>query len=230
MQVDFEVKLSRRAMAEAVASGGGLAKLLKLERSLSTGNMHLFAPEGGVIERYERPTDIVEAWFPLRLEYYRRRRTQRLGAVQAEMERLAHKSRFIGAVVSGELSLAERPRAELLAALRAEGYPPLRPPSEEGGGAGGGGYDYLLRMPLWSLTTERVEQLLREAERKAEEHRRLAATTAEEIWRSDLAELDDAVLQQQQPAAAGREGGLEPPPRRGRRTRGKARGKAEDEG
>ena len=47
-------------------------------------------------------------------------------------------------------------------------------------------YDYLLSMPLWALTLERVEQL--KAEQKAASHERdvLTATTAADLWDQDL--------------------------------------------
>jgi len=57
----------------------------------------------------------------------------------------------------------------------------------DGGGAtASGGYEYLLGMPLWSLTMERVQQLLKEQKETKEEYARLSATSPERLWEVDL--------------------------------------------
>merc|ERR1712217_830465 len=56
------------------------------------------------------------------------------------------------------------------------------------------GYDYLLGMPIWSLTLERVEELKKQNQVKTEELNNLQKKTPEELWTTDLdaveAELD----------------------------------------
>ena len=47
-------------------------------------------------------------------------------------------------------------------------------------------YDYLLSMPMWSLTEERVNQLLRQMHDKKDEHDALNAKTIYQLWSEDL--------------------------------------------
>eukprot|EP01022_Parablepharisma_sp_SALTPOND_P022414 TRINITY_DN454_c0_g1_i1.p1 TRINITY_DN454_c0_g1~~TRINITY_DN454_c0_g1_i1.p1 ORF type:complete len:1487 (+),score=235.64 TRINITY_DN454_c0_g1_i1:2224-6684(+) len=47
-------------------------------------------------------------------------------------------------------------------------------------------YDYLLKMPLWSLTYEKVEELLAEKNKKKEMLDSLAKKTEAELWEEDL--------------------------------------------
>ena len=47
-------------------------------------------------------------------------------------------------------------------------------------------YDYLLSMPMWSLTEERVNQLLRQMYDKKDEHDALNAKTIYQLWSEDL--------------------------------------------
>ena len=47
-------------------------------------------------------------------------------------------------------------------------------------------YDYLLSMPIWSLTLERVQALKDEADKQTKEVQRLKATAPEELWIEDL--------------------------------------------
>merc|ERR1711881_625751 len=53
-----------------------------------------------------------------------------------------------------------------------------------------GGWEYLLGMPLWSLTKERVQDLQRQLEAKMKELEDLEFTAPEELWEKDL----DAIL------------------------------------
>merc|ERR1712088_937509 len=50
-------------------------------------------------------------------------------------------------------------------------------------------FDYLMSMPMWSLTTERKEYLLKKKEEKQKELNDLRATSKEDLWRMDLKEF-----------------------------------------
>ena len=51
-------------------------------------------------------------------------------------------------------------------------------------------YDYLLNMPLSSLTKEKVSALKKEAVLKDSEFHKMQATTASDLWRHDLDKLE----------------------------------------
>ncbi|PAA94319.1 hypothetical protein BOX15_Mlig014497g1, partial [Macrostomum lignano] len=56
-------------------------------------------------------------------------------------------------------------------------------------------FDYILRMPLWSLTLERKEKLLKDRADKAEQMRVLRAKTPKDLWSEDLDELEAKMRQ-----------------------------------
>ena len=198
-RVDFEVKVSRKGMAAMEAAPGGLLKALKLESSILTSNMHLFNADGQ-IAKYEDPTQVIQDFFPLRLEYYRLRKKALMRRCNTQLVELSNKARFINAVVDGEFALSGMPKEALIGALEANGYDTDRigHHHEDGTdavvGSGRGGYDYLLRMPLWNLSREKVEQLCEARDNKQAEHDALAQTTAEQLWRQDLRRLDEELL------------------------------------
>jgi DNA topoisomerase-2 len=47
-------------------------------------------------------------------------------------------------------------------------------------------YDYLLSMPLWSLTYEKVEELLKNKDNKVHEIEVLTGTTEHMLWENDI--------------------------------------------
>ena len=60
---------------------------------------------------------------------------------------------------------------------------------EEDTKIGAGGYEYLLGMPIWSLTQERVEKLMRQIGNKEHEIDKLIKLSKEDLWRADLEEF-----------------------------------------
>lgn len=109
-------------------------------------------------------------------------RTFLLDSAEAEMRRLDNKVRFIRYVIKGELELKNRKRADIERDLAAKGFdrlpaksqfgkaPTQRAAEEAEDGAAGAAaadgasasYEYLLSMPLSSLTMEKVDSLLKE--------------------------------------------------------------------
>jgi DNA topoisomerase II len=69
--VHFVITLSPENMAAAEAEG--LEKRFKLTTTLSTSNMVCFDAEGR-IRRYSSPEEILREFFPLRLEFYQKRK------------------------------------------------------------------------------------------------------------------------------------------------------------
>lgn len=88
-----------------------------------------------------------------------------------------------------------------------------------GAGGGKGGYDYLLSMPLWSLTQEKVAALKAEKEAKEARLQELAATPAKQLWRADLLAFEAALKEHEALEAAQDKEGAVGPLAKGTRTR-----------
>ncbi|KAF6262252.1 DNA topoisomerase [Scenedesmus sp. NREL 46B-D3] len=121
VSVHFDVDLVPGKLAALQAGPGGLETKFKLNSKISTGNMMLFDAEGH-IKRYDSPEDILREFFDLRLQFYERRRVGLLQDAQWELMRASNKIRFILAVISGELVLANRKRADIEGNLEAQGF------------------------------------------------------------------------------------------------------------
>ncbi len=51
---------------------------------------------------------------------------------------------------------------------------------------GGPDFNYLMTLPMWSLTKEKKEALLKERDQKSDELYRLKKKTSQDLWRDDL--------------------------------------------
>ncbi|MCO5602032.1 hypothetical protein L7F22_056159 [Adiantum nelumboides] len=205
-EVKFEVHLSEENMAEAIAEG--LCRKFKLNTTISTSNMHLFDAEGH-IQKFNSPEQILEAFFTVRLELYVRRKEVQLQNLQRELLEVENKVRFVLGVVKGEIIVSNRKRAELLQELMVKRFTPFpknresSEPAVAGGSVapedeqtneleepikcpGAGDYEYLLFLPIGSLTTEKVQALCRDREKLLAYMEELRRATPKSLWIRDL--------------------------------------------
>mmetsp|Transcript_6300 Transcript_6300/g.15115 ORF Transcript_6300/g.15115 Transcript_6300/m.15115 type:complete len:1236 (-) Transcript_6300:176-3883(-) len=204
----------------------GLEKALKLRSNISMNNIVFFNAEGK-IKKYSSEKEVLLEFAELRLAYYDKRKAYHVDRLKREKELLDAKVKFILLVVKGELKVSNRKRVELVEDLKARGFKTIQEifPKEkaEVPGEAKTGYDYLLGMPIWSLTYERVEELKRQMNEKTEELNELQRLSAGELWERDLdaivAELD--VIDQADEEAAKDDQRL----RSGKRARAKANAK-----
>eukprot|EP00927_Polykrikos_kofoidii_P014494 TRINITY_DN16362_c0_g1_i1.p1 TRINITY_DN16362_c0_g1~~TRINITY_DN16362_c0_g1_i1.p1 ORF type:complete len:1658 (-),score=351.35 TRINITY_DN16362_c0_g1_i1:129-5102(-) len=213
--VHFILKVARDKMQKVERQG--LEKAFKLKSSIAVTNMMLFDKDGKMT-KFSTPMEILVNFCALRLDVYRKRKAYLVGKLRREKETLSNKARFILMVVRGELELRKRKKVELLQELKMLGFKRQseldglmtstltasgeaddgNTPIAEGAGsavAGAAGgdaksdFDYLLGMPMWNLTHEKVEEILKLRDAKAAELDTLQATTLEQLWDRDLEAL-----------------------------------------
>eukprot|EP00913_Durusdinium_trenchii_P024115 g22648.t1 len=161
-------------------------KLVEAHASLSTNNM-MFFDKDGKIKKYADERQIIEEFAELRLEYYHKRKAHLVRVLQIQAEVLAAKARFVQEVIDEKLKVKNRKKDSLIEDkvfpsrmselprlflfpedLRKHGFKTLQEitEGEHVEGAQGRGWEYLLGMPLWSLTAERVATLLAQLKEK----------------------------------------------------------------
>ena len=121
--------LSGAKLDEAEKAPGGLLKKFKLESSMATSNMNFFDSGGVASERYSTPFDICKAFYKVRLESYAKRKAHLVKQKKGQVNVLRNKVRFILAVLSEELVVHNRKKAELLAQLVEDGDDAVIPES-----------------------------------------------------------------------------------------------------
>eukprot|EP00698_Gefionella_okellyi_P000094 TRINITY_DN1007_c0_g1_i3.p1 TRINITY_DN1007_c0_g1~~TRINITY_DN1007_c0_g1_i3.p1 ORF type:complete len:1456 (-),score=395.08 TRINITY_DN1007_c0_g1_i3:700-4800(-) len=173
----------------------GVEKTFKLKSSVSTGNMVLFEPNGR-IRKYASTSEIIDEFYDIRMQHYHDRKKFQVEKATEELRRLENKVRFVTMVVKGELVIVKKRKVDLLEELerlkfakfaKKAGPIPSAPASEDGEDeVPGANYEYLLGMSLWSLTFEKVEELLKEQKAKSAELDELLATSPAQMWDTDL--------------------------------------------
>ncbi|XP_061109573.1 DNA topoisomerase 2-beta isoform X2 [Conger conger] len=225
--VKFVVRMSEEKLIEAEAAG--LHKVFKLQSSLTCHSMVLF-DHMGCLKRYASVTDILKEFFELRLHYYKLRKDWLAGMLGAESAKLSNQARFVLEKIEGKISIENKSKRELIRLLLQRGYEsdPVAAwnkaqeksleeedadandsdGSVDSGSSSGPNFNYILGMPLWCLSKEKVEELLKQRDSKKGELNELQRKSSEDLWKQDLAvfieELDRVEAQEREEMSAGK--------------------------
>ena len=172
--IDYTIKFTRVDLEKL--DDEKLIKLLKLEES----STEIFSTldENGKLMIFENTSDIIKYFVNFRLKYYHKRKQFLLDKMNRELKILSNRGRFIKAIIDGKLKVNNVAKAVIIEGIEAMGLDKI----DES-------YDYLLRMPIYSLTKEMYEKIKEDFLTKKEEIKILEATDAKDMYLLDLAEL-----------------------------------------
>ena len=150
---------------------------LKLVESISATNMYAF-DEHGALKKYPSAEELMREWCAWRLVKYEARRAHLVSTLEQRALVARNKARFVKAVATQKLVLGSMEESALCELLRNKDFKEID-----------GGYDYLLNMGARSFTSDRAAALQASAEAAEAEAQRMRETTAQALWREDLARL-----------------------------------------
>lgn len=143
-------------------------------RALSISNMHLYNRHG-VITKYTDANDILREFFDVRMEYYTKRKNHLIQKLENDIALMSAKVAFILDVIDKKLKVLNAKKASIEEYLTKNEYMKQND-----------SYDYLIRMPLYNLTLEKKEELVKELENHEEMLREIKKTTERQMWKKDL--------------------------------------------
>jgi DNA gyrase/topoisomerase IV subunit B len=154
-----------------------IIKQLKLSKSISTNNMHLFTTEC-VPKKYNTPMEIIDEYYILRLALYEKRRLRIISVLQNEIHLLSEKMRFIQGYLDNTIILHNTKLVQLELVLETLKFKKIDD-----------SFNYLVNLPLVTLTNERLEKLKNELQTKEGLLKDTQNTTAKCMWCLELDEL-----------------------------------------
>jgi DNA topoisomerase-2 len=187
----FIVEFCKTEDLDKLIKTGTLEKTLRLTRSFTTNNMYLFSDDL-ILTKYRSATDILLDFYDIRLEFYERRKTYLVKQLQNELTLLNSKIRFINEYMNGTLDINRKSRDYIISLLEERDYPKLtcdiKNDSENEGG-NTKSFDYLVRMPLISLSLEKIRDLENHRDTRQNELNILQNKTDRTLWRDDLQDI-----------------------------------------
>jgi DNA topoisomerase-2 len=148
-------------------------------KALSTTNMHAF-DEKARITKYNSANEILVAYCEVRRNFYVSRKEKLLEELNRKMTILAAKVRFILDVIEGRLLIMNVKKVAIEEYLDLNSYPRIHD-----------NFDYLIKMPIQSLTYERKEELLQQMEDAKSTIEDLELKTVNELWLDDLDDIEE---------------------------------------
>jgi len=192
----FESKILNKLLSGVDKTGlSELEKLFQLTTSLSCGKTMNLYDENNKLKNFKSPEEILAYYYSKRLEYYELRRQNLIKILEQDVLLLSTRARFILDVINDIVKVRNIPEADIIKQLNThkysimvdnvlieyEKYEKLTDKQKNPGT-----YDFLITMPIRSMTKEKVEELLKEKEKRSTELEILKQKTDKDLWEEDL--------------------------------------------
>ena len=155
----------------------GVEKLLKLYSIETTSNMHLFDSQDK-LKKYETIEEIIDDYYVVRLEMYEKRKNFMVKRLNEELIFLRNKVKYISSTIQGNIDLRNKKSVVVTQMMEEKGFDKIDD-----------NYNYLIKLPMDSVTEENVEKLINKHSNKCEELETLIETDITSMWSKELTEL-----------------------------------------
>jgi len=172
--IDYTIKFTRADLEKL--EDEKLIKLLKLEES-ETENLTTL-DEFGKLKIFDSVDEIIKYFVSFRLTYYQKRKDFMLNKMQHDLRVLGNRGKFIKLILEGKIVVNNKPKEDIIKQIENFSLDKID-----------GDYDYLLRMPIYSLTKEMFEKLKEDFKLKKEEIEKLKLVDPKNMYIDDLSEL-----------------------------------------
>jgi DNA topoisomerase-2 len=181
--VDIRITFPKGKLTEYISDANSLEKLLKLTTTVSTTNMHLFDKECK-LRKYHSIYEIIDAYYEVRIDTYVQRKEYLMGELNKILRRVSNKAKYIQLVLDDLIDLRRKSNTEIDILLLGFNLEKLCEneisPS----------FDYLLKLPMNSVSVENVEKLMKEKIEIEIKLCKLEQTSITEMWKTELEEFE----------------------------------------
>ena len=156
--------------------------------------MYLFN-DNLILSKYNNATDILLDFYDIRLEYYHLRKEYLVKRLTNDLILLNSKVRFINEYINGTLDINRKSKDYIVSLLERNNYPKLQNETTTSETEtdteieSKKSYDYLIRMQLVSLSSEKIAELEKQRNDKQMELEILKSQTEKDLWRLDIQEI-----------------------------------------
>ena len=147
-------------------------------KQLSTTNMHMFI-EDGSITKMKNIKEILKKFYNFRIKWYKIRKDYLINKLEDEILYLDARIRFIMDIIENKLKIMNRKKNDIEEYLTKNEFPKKKMDDKNN-------YDYLIKMPIWNLTYEKKEELLKELNNKKDILSNIKNKKLEKMWLEDL--------------------------------------------
>ena len=166
-----------------------IEKIYKLTKKVSIGNMHLFDPYGK-IKKYHSTDEILQDYYKVRIKLYNDRKLYQLKILEYQLAIISYKVKFILLIINNELIVNNKRKSAIEFELESYKFPKMGKSINDTHLS----FDYLLSMPIYNLTQEKIEELQNQEHDKQTEYDKINSLTPEIMWINELNILKDKYI------------------------------------
>jgi DNA gyrase/topoisomerase IV subunit A len=174
-KIEYVIKFQRASLAERIKKES-LEALLKINES-ETENLTCLDETGKLII-FKNVIELINYFVKFRLSFYDKRKSHLLNELADQHMYMSNRARFIKMIIDGKLKMSNRPKQDIVTDLEKSKFDKIN-----------SSYDYLLSMPIYSLTKEKYEDLLNQVSENEKETKRISSIDPVDMYKDDLKEL-----------------------------------------
>jgi len=158
---------------------GKIKEKLKLIKRASEN--YTCIDENNSIREFETVEEILKAYMEIRLDFYSSRKRYIIDQLTSEIDLLLSIQLFITDIIKGHIKINNKKKVEIVSQIKLQNQYSIKKILEKENS-----FDYLLKMPLYSLTEEKVLDLKKRIKEKEKEKNYLSKETSESLWKIDV--------------------------------------------
>ena len=177
--INYTIKF-RREDLKMLGDSARLKKILKMDER-QTENFTVI-DETGKLKIFNSASEIIEYFVKFRLTFYDKRKQFIIDSLNHELTIISNRALFVKAIIQNKLKINNVPKKDIILYLSTANFDEIN-----------GSYQYLLSMPIHSLTKDTYEELLRSESQKMVEIEEIKKKEPVQMYKEDLQELKKAL-------------------------------------
>jgi len=167
-----------------------IEKHMKLTTNKSLTNIHLYSNKNS-IKKYDTVYQIMDEHYYTRLDLYNKRKKYMLDILKNKLSILESKIKFINEIIEESIIIYHATKTEIITQLYGKSYilfqdNIITSPEDKEITHINNDYDYLIKMPLYSLSKDKIDELVNELEKYKLEYELLEKKQIKDTWKDEL--------------------------------------------
>lgn len=180
--IDYTIKFTRAALSDRIKKNQ-LENLLKLSEG-ETENLTCL-DENGKLIIFDSVSSLIKYFVNFRLGYFQKRKDFIIKELESLQKLQNNKARFIKMIIDDKLKIRNRLKSDVILDLESLKFDKVSD-----------SFDYLLNMPIQSITKERYEELLGKIKENSQKIKSTRETEPIDMYTQDLKDLKSAIKKQ----------------------------------
>lgn len=176
----FRIRVSKEFKAKVAEKPDLFYSLLGLEKKITEN--FTCVDEENKIREFDSLEEILDAFASVRVDFYEKRRLHLIDVLDFDLRILRSKIEWINRIIDRRIEIGNTPKKEIEKTLHEiEDFDFFEDESR--------GFDYLFRMPIQSLTKEKIEELRKEKRQKEKRLEKLKKSGPKDLWKEDMEDI-----------------------------------------